>query len=81
MPTDCEEQELVALVRALCDQNGINLVMVGNRKLLGEWAGQCKVDRFGFSRKIVGCSVAVIINWGEDSESMRYLLGQFEKPE
>lgn len=34
----------------------INLIKISDPKLLGEWAGLCKLDKEGVARKVVGCS-------------------------
>lgn len=39
----CTEAEYVKLIEALCNEHKINLIKVGDGKLLGEWAGLCKV--------------------------------------
>ena len=70
----CTEGEYVKLVEALCAEHNINLIKVGDAKKLGEWVGLCKIDREGNARKVVGCSVAVVKEFGEDSEAMNVLL-------
>lgn len=36
---DCDQPDYVKLVKALCEDNHIDLVTVPNAKTLGEWAG------------------------------------------
>jgi ribosomal protein L7Ae-like RNA K-turn-binding protein len=43
----CTEGEYVKLIEALCAEHKINLIKISDPKLLGEWAGLCKV-RFSF---------------------------------
>lgn len=38
----------------------INLIKVSDPKVLGTWAGLCKIDREGKPRKVVGCSCVVV---------------------
>merc|ERR1711924_291455 len=44
---DCDNAEYSNLVRALCDEGGVSLVMVDEGKQLGEWAGLCKINEEG----------------------------------
>jgi small subunit ribosomal protein S12e len=73
----CTEKEYVNLVEALCAEHGINLIKVSDGKKLGEWAGLCKIDREGNPRKVVGASVVVVKDFGEDSEAMNVLMEYF----
>ncbi|KAF8334858.1 50S ribosomal protein L30e-like protein, partial [Amanita rubescens] len=43
----CNEAEYVKLIEALCAEHKINLIKVGDPKVLGTWAGLCKIDREG----------------------------------
>lgn len=70
----CTETEYVKLVEALCAEHNINLIKVSDPKKLGEWAGQCKIDRDGTARKVVGCSCVAVTDFGEESEAMNVLL-------
>jgi small subunit ribosomal protein S12e len=40
----CTEEAYVKLIEALCSEHKINLIKVGDGKLLGEWCGLCKVS-------------------------------------
>ena len=42
-------------------------------KQLGEWAGLCKIDAEGTPRKVVGCSCAVVTDYGDESEGLAVL--------
>lgn len=55
----------------------IPLIKISDSKMLGEWAGLCKLDRDGVPRKVVGTSCVAITNWGEDSEERNVLLQNF----
>ncbi|KAI8926951.1 50S ribosomal protein L30e-like protein [Entophlyctis helioformis] len=74
----CTEGEYVKLIEALCAEHSINLIKVSDAKKLGEWVGLCKIDREGNARKVVGCSVCVVRDFGEDSEAMNVLLDYFK---
>lgn len=71
------EKEYLKLIEALCAQYNVNLIKVSDAKKLGEWAGLCKIDREGNARKVVGASVVVVKDYGEDSEAMNVLLEYF----
>ena len=71
---DCDEPAYVRLVRALCEETNVNLIMVPEAEKLGEWAGLCKIDADGTPRSIVKCSVAVVTDFGEDTRALNVLL-------
>lgn len=71
---DCDNAEYSRLVRALCEESGVNLVMVDEGKQLGEWAGLCKIDRDGEATKVVRCSAAAVVEFGEDTHALAVLL-------
>ena len=75
----CTEAEYIKLIEALCADNNINLIKVSDAKILGTWAGLCKIDREGNARKVVGCSCVVVKNYGVESEGMNVLLDYFKK--
>ncbi|KAL9713176.1 40S ribosomal protein S12 [Leucoagaricus gongylophorus] len=74
----CTEAEYIKLIEALCSEHGTNLIKVGDAKVLGTWAGLCKIDREGNPRKIVGCSCVVVKDFGTDSEALHVLLDYFK---
>lgn len=75
----CTEAEYIKLIEALCADHNINLIKVSDAKVLGTWAGLCKIDREGNPRKVVGCSCVVVKNYGVESEGMNVLLDYFKK--
>ena len=72
------EAEYLKLIEALCAEHKINLIKVGDPKVLGTWAGLCKIDKEGNPRKVVGCSCVVVKDFGVDSEGMHVLLDYFK---
>ncbi|EED78562.1 40S ribosomal protein S12 [Postia placenta Mad-698-R] len=74
----CTEAEYIKLIEALCAEHKINLIKVGDAKILGTWAGLCKIDREGNPRKIVGCSCVVVKDYGTESEGLHVLLDYFK---
>ncbi|KAE9549688.1 hypothetical protein FO519_007095 [Halicephalobus sp. NKZ332] len=75
--TSCDEPAYEKLVRALCKNHGIPLFEVDSKLELGEWVGQCKYDKEGQARRIVGCTCAVVKAWGRDEEARKILEDQF----
>lgn len=71
---DCDEPNYTRLVRALCSNGGIPLVMVPRGEELGEWAGLCKIDKSGNATKIVKCSCVAVTDYGSESEALNILL-------
>ena len=55
-------------------EHNINLIKVSDPKVLGTWAGLCKIDREGKPRKVVGCSCVVVKDFGVESEALSVLL-------
>jgi small subunit ribosomal protein S12e len=78
MADDTDELVLKTLIEALCKERGIRLIRISQAKTLGEWAGLCSYDRDGKPRKVVSCSVAVIKNFGEETEAMNMILSSFK---
>eukprot|EP00296_Roombia_truncata_P009190 JP447757.1.p1 GENE.JP447757.1~~JP447757.1.p1 ORF type:complete len:159 (-),score=67.89 JP447757.1:36-461(-) len=76
---NCTEPAYVRLVEALCSEHNINLIKVPESKQLGEWVGLCKIDKEGKARKVVGCTCAVIKDFGEESEARQILLDHLAK--
>ncbi|KAI3920422.1 hypothetical protein MKX01_000761 [Papaver californicum] len=67
---DCNQVDYVKLVKALCLDHNVKLITVPSAKTLGEWAGLCKIDSEGKARKVVGCSMVVVKDYGEESEGL-----------
>lgn len=78
MVESCTEPEYIKLIEALCQDHNINLIKVSDAKVLGTWAGLCKIDREGNPRKIVGCSCVVVKEYGVESEALNVLLDYFK---
>jgi small subunit ribosomal protein S12e len=74
----CTEPEYLKLIEALCAEHKINLIKVGDAKVLGTWAGLCKIDKEGNPRKVVGCSCVVVKDYGVESEGLHVLLDYFK---
>ena len=71
---DCDNDEFVKLIQALCTEGNVPLIMADEGKLLGEWVGLAKLNAEGNVRKAVRCSVAVVTNFGESSHALDIVL-------
>lgn len=70
---DCNQPDYKKLIEALCAEQGVNLIAVPENKQLGQWSGLCKIDEEGEARKVVGCSCAVVTDYGEETEGLAVL--------
>ena len=70
---DCNQPDYKRLIEALGAEQGVNLIAVPENKQLGQWSGLCKVDEEGEARKVVGCSCAVVTDYGEETEGLAVL--------
>lgn len=71
---DCDNDEYVKLVKALCDESGVHLIMVEAGTELGEWCGLAKLGPDGTARKVVRCSCAVVTDYGEETAALNIVL-------
>ena len=71
---DCDEPQYVKLVEALCAMRNIMLIRVPEGKMIGQWAGLCKIARDGTPRKVIRCSACVVKSVGKSAtEAVMYL--------
>uniref|UniRef100_A0A914D0B7 40S ribosomal protein S12 n=1 Tax=Acrobeloides nanus TaxID=290746 RepID=A0A914D0B7_9BILA len=75
--TACDEPAYEKLVRALCKEHKIPIYEIESKSELGEMVGQCKFDKEGKARKVVGCSCAVVKDFGRDEEAKKVILDYF----
>ncbi|KAH0477355.1 MAG: hypothetical protein KVP17_002713 [Porospora cf. gigantea B] len=68
-----EEEAYTKLIKALCEEKSVPIIHIPNQKTLGEMCGLCKIDRDGNPRKVVGCGVAVITEYGLDTQAFQFL--------
>jgi len=67
---DCNNPDYKKLIEALCAEHNVNLISVPENKMLGQWAGLCKIDPAGEARKVVACSCAVVTDFGEETRGL-----------
>mmetsp|Transcript_33150 Transcript_33150/g.78634 ORF Transcript_33150/g.78634 Transcript_33150/m.78634 type:complete len:143 (-) Transcript_33150:80-508(-) len=70
---DCNQPDYTKLIEALCHEQNVPLITVPTNKQLGEYCGLCKIDGDGNARKVVGCSCAVVTDFGDESEGYAVL--------
>lgn len=80
---NCDEPSYRNLVKALCHEHKIPIIEVDDKAELGELVGQCKYDKEGKARKVVGCSCAVVKNYSRDDlavvEALEFIEKNFKK--
>ena len=74
LANDCDEPSYSKLVRALCTERNVPLFIVSSKMKLGEWSGLCRINEEGEAVNIVGCSCAVITEFGEDTRALEMVL-------
>ena len=71
---DCENEEYKKLIKALCAEGEVHVVMVEQGKELGAWCGLAKLDADGGVKKAVRTSCAVVTDFGEETRALNILL-------
>lgn len=71
---DCDNAEYTKLVKALCKEGGVHLIMADHGTEIGEWVGLAKLNADGTVRKAVRCSVAVVTDFGEETAALNTVL-------
>merc|ERR1711971_315826 len=78
---DCENDEYKKLIRALCAEGEVPIIMVDAGKDLGAMCGLAKLDDDGSIKKAVRTSCAVITEFGEESRALAVLKDYLENQE
>merc|ERR1712003_287791 len=69
----CNEPTYKKLVQGLCAEKNVPLINVPDNKMLGEWAGLCKIDSDGQPKKVVGASCACVVDFGEEGQAYDFM--------
>merc|ERR1719343_343961 len=75
----CNEASYKKLVQGLCLEKNVPVVDIADNKMLGEWAGLCKIDSDGQAKKVVVASCACISDFGEEGQAYEYLMNYLGK--
>merc|ERR1719327_1596621 len=75
----CNEPAYKKLVQGLCAEKNIPLINVPDNKMLGEWAGLCKIDSDGQPKKVVGASCVCVIDFGEEGQAYDFMMKHLGK--
>eukprot|EP01025_Chloroclados_australasicus_P051575 TRINITY_DN600_c0_g2_i1.p1 TRINITY_DN600_c0_g2~~TRINITY_DN600_c0_g2_i1.p1 ORF type:complete len:167 (+),score=14.89 TRINITY_DN600_c0_g2_i1:143-643(+) len=75
---DCNQPDYKKLIEHLCKEKDVDLIAVETNKLLGELCGLCKLDAEGNPTRVVGCSCAVVVDYGEETEALKVLKGMIK---
>ena len=76
---DCDEASYSQLIKALCAQHSIDLIMVPHKAGLAEWVGITKYDKDMNPKKAGKCSCCVVKDFGEESDALHVILDHFKK--
>jgi len=76
---DCENEEYKKLIKALCAEGEVHVVMIESGKELGAWCGLAKLEDDGSVKKAVRTSCAVVTDFGEETRALSVLLDFLQK--
>lgn len=71
---NCENAEYQKLIKALCAEGEVHVIMVEDNKELGAWCGLTKLDSEGNVKKAVRTSCCVVTEFGEETRALSVLL-------
>ncbi|KAL7575379.1 hypothetical protein ACA910_007291 [Epithemia clementina (nom. ined.)] len=76
---NCENDEYKKLIKALCAEGEVHVIMVEDGKELGSWCGLTKLDSDGNVKKAVRTSCAVVTDFGQETRALAVLLDFLQK--
>jgi len=79
LAADCHDPKYKKLITALAKQSAVPLIEVDSRDEVGEWLGLCKYDVEGNPRKVRGTSSVAILDFGEESEALSFVLNHVKQ--
>ena len=71
---NCENEEYKKLIKALCAEGEVHVIMVEDGKELGSWCGLTKLDSDGNVKKAVRTSCCVVTEFGQETRALSVLL-------
>jgi small subunit ribosomal protein S12e len=75
---DCDNAEYKKLIQALCTEKNVPLIISDKGTEIAEWVGLAKLKPDGSVRKVKRTSVAVVTDYGEQSNALAIVLRQVE---
>lgn len=76
---DCENEEYKKLIKALCAEGEVHVVMIEAGKELGAMCGLAKLEDDGSVKKAVRTSCCVVTDFGEETRALSVLLDFLQK--
>jgi small subunit ribosomal protein S12e len=76
---DCENEDYKKLIRSLCAETEVSILMIDTGKDLGAMCGLAKLDEEGNVKKTVRTSCAVITEFGGETRALSVLLDYLQK--
>lgn len=76
---DCDNDEYKKLIKALCAEGEVHVIMVETGKDLGSYCGLAKLNEDGTVKKAVRTSCAVVTDFGEETRALSVLLDFLQK--
>ena len=76
---DCDDAKYKKLIEALAKSNGCPVIPLDSRQDLGTWLGHCKYDKEMQPRKVKPTSSIAIIDYGEETEALSFVLNHIKE--
>jgi small subunit ribosomal protein S12e len=76
---NCDDPKYKKLITALAKSNGVPVITVESRDEIGVWLGHCKYDKEGLPRKAKGTSSVAIVDYGEETEALSFVINYIKE--
>lgn len=77
---NCDLNEYKTLIKALCAEKDVPVMMVADRDTLGEWAGLCKIDPVAATaRHVVKTSSVAITEVDEETQAWKVMSSYIQR--